>query len=368
MVAPGKWTVAELNSELGLAHQISAAPARKSAGADIETRIAALIARNASLEGQARKLRDELALVRSSLGFQLLARTQRVQDLLFPTKSPHGRMLAAVQERIRLAFFWREGVLERRGRVAAHFLAGRGIEVGALHSPLATGPQAQVLYVDRMSSDELQDHYLELQGLSLAQVDVVDDGERLLTFPDESLDFVVANHMLEHCENPLGTIRSHLSKLKVGGHLFYAVPDKRHSFDIKRPMTPFEHLVRDDRDGPAWSRQDHFLEWATLVEHARNRADAEARAAVLIRENFSIHFHVWDATHFTALIEQAHDYLGRSFSTEWLEQNEDEIIAVFRKTEPGKGAPPSKRKPASAYPGLERRLGLRLRALAAGRI
>jgi ferredoxin len=35
------------------------------------------------------------------------------------------------------------------------------------------------------------------------EVDVVDDGERLESFADASLDFVVSSHFLEHCQDPI---------------------------------------------------------------------------------------------------------------------------------------------------------------------
>ena len=63
-------------------------------------------------------------------------------------------------------------------------------------------------------------------------MDVIDNGETLQTLPDARQDFVVANHFLEHCQDPIGTIVNHFRVLKPGGVLFMAVPDKRWSFDI----------------------------------------------------------------------------------------------------------------------------------------
>ena len=63
-----------------------------------------------------------------------------------------------------------------------------------------------VRYVDRMWTDELRREYPELANWDLTQVDVVDDGEKLATIADESQDFIVANHFLEHTEDPVGTI------------------------------------------------------------------------------------------------------------------------------------------------------------------
>lgn len=227
-----------------------------------------------------------------------------------------------------------EAMQKTRRAVSARFLAGRGVEIGALHSPLWVGERAKVTYVDRLRVDELRQHYAELDSLTLTPVDVIDDGERLATFADESLDFIIANHMLEHCENPLGSLRNHLSKLKMGGCLYYAVPDKRFTFDSERALTSFDHLVRDDREGPEWSREEHFLDWARLVDKHTDEAAALERARRLMAMSYSIHFHVWDYARFRDILEAAHAYLGRGFRIDWLEQNHGEVIAVLRKCRP----------------------------------
>ena len=256
-----------------------------------------------------------------------------------------------------------DAIDKQRQDVSTHFLVGRGIEIGALHSPLWVSPRATVSYVDRLPTEELRKHYPELNGRDLAPVNVVDDGERLYTFTENSLDFIIANHMLEHCENPLGTLRSHISRLKPGGCLYYAVPDKRFTFDIERPMTDFDHLLRDDKEGPAWSRKGHFVEWATFVDKAPDAAAADVRARALMEMNYSIHFHVWDADRFRSIIEQAWEYLGRTFNTEWLEQNQSEVIAVLRKSEPGQGTPVSQKMEPALLPRSKGSVMDRLKSL-----
>ena len=151
-----------------------------------------------------------------------------------------------------------EDVLSFRNLLSKRFIFGEGIEIGALHTPLQTFNEASVRYVDRMGANELKLYYPELHETSLVDPDIIDNGEMLSKFEKESLDFIVANHMLEHCENPLGTLRTHLQRLKVGGVCFYSIPDKRFSFDCDREKTQFEHLVRDDEMGAENSRIKHY--------------------------------------------------------------------------------------------------------------
>lgn len=216
----------------------------------------------------------------------------------------------------------------RRG-LAERYVRGEGIEIGALHQPLVVPSAARVRYVDRYDVDGLRGHYPELSALPLVPVDIIDDGERLPSLPDASADFVIANHFIEHTQSPLATLRNHLRVLRPGGILYLAVPDKRHTFDIDRDVTPLEHVLRDLDEGPDWSRAQHFHEWAQHVDHA---PDVDAHAAKLMADDYSIHFHVWTPAAFTELLEHARDELAMPFAIEELESNQHEFIAVLRRT------------------------------------
>jgi len=61
----------------------------------------------------------------------------------------------------------------------------------------------------------------------------------------ETYDFVLASHCLEHIANPLKAIKEWLRVLKSKGLLLIVVPNKEYTFDHKRPMTSFEHLLND---------------------------------------------------------------------------------------------------------------------------
>jgi SAM-dependent methyltransferase len=224
-----------------------------------------------------------------------------------------------------------EPMLARRKELGHQFLHGQGIEIGALHHPMSVPDDANVRYVDRLSVENLREHYPELNHLDLVNVDVVDDGEMLHHFPDNSLDFIIANHMLEHTENPLGTIRRHLRKVKPGGVLYYAIPDRRMSFDVDRKLTSFLHLVLDDRLGPALSRERHFREWVKYVTKEHDPVRAKAELEKLMRINYSIHFHVWQTDSFLKFIKRAMLYLFRRFRIEHFSQNDTEAVAILRK-------------------------------------
>ncbi len=222
-------------------------------------------------------------------------------------------------------------VLAERARVAARFLSGSGIEIGALDAPTPLPRGATVRYVDVRPAKDLARHYPELDAKTFVPVDIVDDGERLGRFADASVDFLIANHMLEHCENPLGTMRNHLRKVKPGGMLFYAMPDMRMGFDRERPMTPFEHVVADDADGGAASRRAHHLEFARFANGIADEAEVARVAEENLRHGYSIHFHVWDASAWLEFLCRAREFLGRQFETRHFEFTGTEIISVLRR-------------------------------------
>jgi methyltransferase family protein len=254
-----------------------------------------------------------------------------------------------------------------RVELAAHFLFGEGLEIGPLHQPLALPPHAHARYVDRMKIDDLRREYPELADWNLTEVDIVDDGELLTTIAEESQDFIVANHFLEHCENPISTIGTHLGKLKPGGILFYAVPDQRFTFDYRRPITALEHMVADYEQGPERSRAEHYQEWCRLVineeseavgtpEQAGSEEWVERRARELEDAKYSIHMHVWTQAEFLKLILALRERFGDSFDIEAAARVGIEFLVVLRKEGPLPPPPPATEQvqaaPLSA--GIER--------------
>jgi SAM-dependent methyltransferase len=246
-----------------------------------------------------------------------------------------------------------------REEFAYRFLSGEGLEIGALHMPLPVPPQARVRQVDRMPVEELRRHYPEIAALPLQPVDVVDDGETLATIAPESQDFIVANHFLEHTADPIGTIETHLGKLRPGGVLFYAVPDKRFSFDFRRPVTPLEHMVRDHEQGPEGSRRQHYEEWARFVASTDEERAAEGfeelvadRARELDAADYSIHTHVWTQASFLGLLLLCRERFEEAFDIEAVAQCSLELVVVLRK----RGAWPQPAEPDASIAELRREM------------
>ena len=222
--------------------------------------------------------------------------------------------------------------VRHRREIAARFLRGRGLEIGALHAPLETPPGCRVTYVDRLPAAELRKQYPELDAQELVAVDVIDDGERLEKFPAGSQDFVIANHFLEHAQDPIGTLEAHLRVLAPGGVLYLAVPNRHETPDRRRPPTTWKHLVRDHVEGPAWSYEGHLREYAELVDGCRGPA-LDERVRYLRAVNYSIHFHVWTQEGLAEFLLDVRRRLALPFDVEAVVLNRVflESVCVLRK-------------------------------------
>lgn len=149
---------------------------------------------------------------------------------------------------------------------AARWLSGFGIEIGALDGPLAAPPGVEERYVDRVPTDQLHEQYRELPDADFVPVSIVGDAQNLSAPADSSVDFVIANHLLERLENPIADLREMLRVIRPGGVLYLALPDPRVTFDVDRELTPVEHVVDEYRNGTAHTRDAHFTEWVANAE------------------------------------------------------------------------------------------------------
>jgi len=218
-----------------------------------------------------------------------------------------------------------------RQTVAHEYLKGEGSEIGALNSPLELPCGAHAKYVDRLTVPELRKRYPELARFPLVNVDIKDDGEVLASIADGSQDFVIANHFLEHCENPILALKNMLRVLRGNGIAYLALPDKRFTFDKERAETGLEHLWKDYTDGPEGSRKSHFEEWVGKVEKLKDGEDARKRAAHLKEIGYSIHFHVFTQDGMLKFLSFIKERAGLDFEVKLCLGIGNETIFVLKK-------------------------------------
>ena len=179
-------------------------------------------------------------------------------------------------------------------------LHGEGFELGALCDPLDishAGRVRSIKYVDRYGKGQLLKLFPELHGRKEEVVEadyLCDLTHGLTTFESSSVDFIVANHLIEHLPDPIGLLKEIWRVLKVGGICYLGVPDKRFTFDRDRPNTTLSHL-RDDHRRKIRHVEDHHLEeFLRLCDRIPLPRDASALKRHLSRHRErSIHVHVW---------------------------------------------------------------------------
>jgi SAM-dependent methyltransferase len=225
---------------------------------------------------------------------------------------------------------WLTHPMHRRKMLADQFLRGSGIEIGALHSPMPLPRgRARARYVDRMTRGELALQYPDL-GAPLMNVDIITKSEALPEIADASQDFVVASHVFEHMQDPIGALAAYCRILKPGGVILLIVPNPRGTFDRHRPETTFSHLVEDHERGTHAGRHAHFVEWVQLVE-GRTGDDIAPRVRQLMDMDYSIHFHCWQPLTFLAFLEQSKQRYALPFHLTFASADEAELTCICRR-------------------------------------
>lgn len=127
---------------------------------------------------------------------------------------------------------------------------------------------------------------------------------------DASYDFLLSSHALEHSANPLKALKESFRVLKPGGTMILILPERAATFDHRRPITKFEHLLEDERNDVGEDDMTHYEEIMALHDLARDKPAGtieQFRARSLKNlENRGLHQHVFD----TDLARRVVEYSG----------------------------------------------------------
>jgi SAM-dependent methyltransferase len=185
-----------------------------------------------------------------------------------------------------------------------------------------------VKYADCQPVDELRKQFPDVTEIRVP--DIVTDLESMGGVGNASQDFVIANHVLEHVEDPLKALKSIGRVLRPGGIAYLALPDKRFTFDKERQITPLAHLIDDHLKGPAHSLTDHYVEWCRCVDGLDGEAQVQ-KVSLMLAQRSNIHFHVWDFTAMSELFRYVADNPNIPLDLETSMPNGIEVIWVLRK-------------------------------------
>lgn len=217
-------------------------------------------------------------------------------------------------------------ITDQRKFLSAMYIRGHGLEFGACTRPLPL-LFAKAEYADSIPTEQLENHVTTNDfasnwnvGRNFVNVDLVLNAQESSKLPQSKYDFIVANHILEHLENPLSAVEGMVHALKSEGKLFFALPVKRYFFDANRKVTSIEHIIQDEKDGGLNSRPEHIEEWVRLVEK-EYIYDPDYPGA--------IHWHVWDY----GGICEFYGYIADRFNLRVINisKNFGEMIGIFEK-------------------------------------
>ena len=175
-------------------------------------------------------------------------------------------------------------------------LRGAGVEFGAELRPIEIPAAANVLYSDRLPTEQLSVKFGPEERDRLVPVDFVDDIAKMENVPDDHRDFFIASHVIQQIADPLGVLSIAAEKLRPGGRLVLVVPDQRRTFDAARSTTPLSRLVVHHlADEPSHMLESYF-EMAFAVEGLGARESLEvARARMAAGEDTQLHTFTYES-------------------------------------------------------------------------
>lgn len=183
---------------------------------------------------------------------------------------------------------------------------GRGIEFGAGSRPLPLPIECVPVYAEPFQSSEQYDRmgYPPDGVVSAALQNPI---ENQFDVENESMEFSVSAHVIEHTPNPIGAILECSRTLKSEGQMVLVVPDKNKTFDRPRDATTLEHLIAD-YESPSIERDlENYIDFYKNVKKFR---DFDLQARLAQSKNKDIHFHVWTPATFYEMMEYVVYSLG----------------------------------------------------------
>ena len=136
------------------------------------------------------------------------------------------------------------------------------------------------------------------------------DGGSLMEIADNSYDFVLSCHSLEHMANPIKALAEWKRIIKDNSYVLLILPHKDNTFDRNRPITHMDHLINDLENNTLENDVTHFQEVLSLHDLSLDTGIKDMEALRLrTSENYDnrcVHHHVFN----TPMVAQMVDYAG----------------------------------------------------------
>jgi len=203
-----------------------------------------------------------------------------------------------------------------RYRVSKDYINGHGAEIGAGAYPSLLPQKCKCNYFDTRNREELG-RYFGAMSIPLDHVYNIKEFRRILT---NGADFIIAHNVLEHCPNPIQTLKHWHELCKDGGKMVLSVPQNGFGPDGNRLPATFEHLLFDYlmvRQASDFDTREHLYSSMTGFDKSSfsgiGKLDQARMTHELAREiNVDAHWHVFTVETLRQTIEAAAYFSGRT--------------------------------------------------------
>lgn len=198
--------------------------------------------------------------------------------------------------------------IKRLKSLARHVDIGSsvGLEIGACNKPTVPDNAGICRFADFRSAKDMINLW-GLDPLTVCHVDYILDRSACISEQiHDKFDYLIACHVIEHVPDPIGYLHSLARILNPNGVIMVAVPDKRVTFDMHRPLTTIDHLLMDFYDGCRYPSLEHIVEfYRHVVAYEKGTEVSVAEAFIFAKSNYESgaadpHCHVWDDQTFRA--------------------------------------------------------------------
>lgn len=191
------------------------------------------------------------------------------------------------------------------------FARGEGVEFGAAANPLPIPLGSSVRYADLFTHDQLvSELYEEGKDYEFVPTDILCSFDDMIGLEDNSVDFIIASHVIEHVRNPIKSIENAWNKLRSKGTLILIIPKKERTFDRGRELTTLSHLVEDYKNPSKYRDLLHIADYYANAKPIDIKELYVKLNESLVKDHHSVHYHVWNENSFSDFIE----FVQKSFA------------------------------------------------------
>jgi len=182
--------------------------------------------------------------------------------------------------------------------LAKHYCIGQGVEVGPGGNPICE--PGSVKFLDKYPGRRPKSFAIEFACEAFE-----------IPVPDNSFDFLVSAHTLEHLPDTIRTLNEWRRVVRTGGILFLVLPHGERTYDAGRRVTDLSHHLTDFQKGVGFEDTTHFEEFgrvsipagkhAWLADSRSRKPDGTYDWDWIVAQG-AIHYHVWTQTEIVDLL------------------------------------------------------------------